>query len=264
VSTKDARTTPETTPTAAQEPAASQDSAAAKELAAPRASKRRIKPPVVDRGPRPQLRGQLHSNASWFFVGAGAALIAVTASTTRQPLLTVAVCIYVLGLIGMLATSATYHRFPWRSQKAVAGWRRADHAAIAVFIAATYTPVFIGVTSGLKTWIILGVCWVAALLAVALNVVWIDHPRWLSVTVYLVLGWIAVIDIPALVDGMPIAAMVLILVGGAIYSIGALGYALKWPNPSERWFGFHEVFHAATIIAAGLHHIAIWIIVYSI
>lgn len=231
----------------------------------PTAAKRalRNKPPVLDRGPRPYLRGHLHSNASWFFGGAGAALVAVTASTTRQPLLTAAICIYVAGLIAMLATSATYHRFPWRSEKAVAGWRRADHAAIAVSIAATYTPVFIAATSGTRMWIILGVSWGAALLAVALNVVWIDHPRWLSVTVYLVLGWIAVFDLPGLINGTPVPALVLLLIGGAIYSLGALGYALKWPNLSERWFGFHEVFHAATIVAAGLHHIAIWILVFA-
>lgn len=225
--------------------------------------KSRFKPPVFDRGPRPQLRGHLHSEAAWFFGGSGSALVAFAAATSRASWLTFAVVIYSVCLVGMLATSATYHRFPWRSERAVVAWRRADHAAIAVFIAGTYTPVFIGATDSPQRFIILIVCWCAALLAVALNVVWIDHPRWLSVTVYMVLGWIAVFDLGGLIDGLTVPAMVLILVGGAIYSLGALGYALKWPNPSERWFGFHEVFHAATIVAAGLHHIAIWIIVFE-
>lgn len=157
--------------------------------------------------------------------------------------------------------SALYHRVPWHTKRAVDIWRRADHSMIAIFIAGTYAPVavyaFNSMSDGL--WI-LPTAWIAAGGAVAVNLLWPDHPRWLDVVIYLVLGWLVVVKAAALVSLIPVAALVLIIVGGVIYSLGAIVYGAQSPNPSDRWFGFHEVFHACTIVAAALRHIAIWLL----
>ena len=215
--------------------------------------------PVVDRGERPRLRGHLYSEAAWFFAGVGTAQICVAAILTGASALTAATAVYVACLIGMLGVSATYHRFPWRSERAIGAWRRADHSMIAIFIAGTYGPVCIGARDG-NPWLLVA-CWITALVAVAVNLFWIDHPRWVSVPLYLILGWLAIFDFDALKTGLSTPVLVLIVVGGIIYSLGAIGYGFRQPNLNKRWFGFHEVFHAATIVAAGLHNIAIWLII---
>ncbi|MGN0096900.1 MAG: hemolysin III family protein [Corynebacterium sp.] len=216
---------------------------------------------VFYRGPRPVLRGYLHLFAFWFFLGTGTSLTVLAFSNTGFSTLAVSTAVYALCLAGMLGVSALYHRVPWKSEGSVQWWRRADHAMIAIFIAGTYGPVFIGADAPGNRTPILVLCWVTALAAVAVNILWINHPRWLSVSIYLCLGWIALLGMKILWAGLTVPELVLIITGGAIYSLGALVYALKWPTISEHWFGFHEVFHAGTIIAAGLHHIAIWMIV---
>lgn len=216
----------------------------------------------VDRGPRPALRGRLHENAAWYFAGTGTALTVAAAVLHGASALTWVTALYTLCLIGLFTVSALYHRAPWRREATVQAWRRADHSMIAVFIAGTYGPVtvysFDSWSGGL--WI-LPVCWAAAVAAVALNVFWIGHPRWVDVIVYLVLGWVAVLKLGGFVTALPVVPGVLIVVGGLIYSAGAVVYGRKRPNPSERWFGFHEVFHAATIVAAALHHVAVWLLI---
>lgn len=219
---------------------------------------------VFYRGPRPVLRGYLHLFAFWFFLGTGTSLTVLAFATTGFSWLAVATAVYALCLAGMLGVSALYHRVPWKSEGSVQGWRRADHSMIAIFIAGTYGPIavfaFDSWSDGL--WI-LPVCWVLAIGAVAMNIFWIGHPRWLDVVVYLALGWLAVLKLGGFVESIPVVPGILIVVGGLVYSAGAVVYGRQRPNPSVRWFGFHEVFHAATIVAGGLHHIAIWILVLS-
>lgn len=217
--------------------------------------------PRFDRGPRPLLRGVLHERSTWGFLGSGIALIVVAAVDHGASLITWMSALYVLCLIGSMGVSALYHLGPWRSESAVMMWRRADHAMIAVFIAGTYGPVSVMALPPERAGLLLALCWAGALFAVLLNVVWVNHPRWLGVSVYLLLGWLVIWEIPNLWTGLGPAVTILLGVGGFIYTFGALVYALKWPNPSKRFFGFHEVFHAATIIAATLHHIAIWLAV---
>lgn len=226
---------------------------------------------AYDRGPRPWMRGRLHSSAAWYFGGAGTALAGMALSQYGWSLLTFVTLLYSLCLAGMLGVSALYHRAPWRSAETIDKWRRADHAMIAVFIAGTYGPLTVGAFG--TDWFddgggfsfgglwILVVCWVAALAAVALNIVWINHPRWLAVTIYLCLGWLAIIGLVGYFQAFGWLVSLLMIVGGLVYSAGAIIYARKWPNPSDTWFGFHEVFHATTILAAALHHIAIWLVV---
>lgn len=224
-----------------------------------RAPRTRNRP--IDRGPRPLLRGTLHARAAWAFAGSGAALTAVAATRHGVGAGTWLTALYVVCLVGAMAVSALYHRGRWRSMAVVRRWRRADHAMIAVFIAGTYGPVVVSALAPPDAAVILAVCWAFALAAVALNMFWIGHPRWLDVVVYLALGWLIVWEAPALWSGAGPAVTLLIAGGGVVYSLGAVVYGLRRPNPSERWFGFHEVFHAATIVAAVLHHVAIWLAV---
>ncbi|MDK8511561.1 hemolysin III family protein [Corynebacterium bovis] len=216
----------------------------------------------VDRGPRPILRGRLHENAAWYFAGTGTALAVTAAVLHGMSLLTGVTVLYVLCLIGMLTVSALYHRAPWPTAGAVAAWRRADHSMIAVFIAGTYGPIAVNAFDSVRDGLwILPVCWMAAAVAVIVNIAWIGHPRWLDVVIYLIIGWLAVLKIGDFATGTPLTAGILIVVGGLIYTAGAVVYGLQRPTFSERWFGFHELFHAATIVAAALHHVAIWLII---
>lgn len=214
-----------------------------------------------DRGPRPIFRGRLHEIAAIYFAGTCTALVAATAALHDSAPFIAATALYCVCLLGMLTVSALYLRVPWHTKRAVDIWRRADHSMIAIFIAGTYAPVavyaFNSMSDGL--WI-LPTAWIAAGGAVAVNLLWPDHPRWLDVVIYLVLGWLVVVKAAALVSLIPVAALVLIIVGGVIYSLGAIVYGAQSPNPSDRWFGFHEVFHACTIVAAALRHIAIWLL----
>lgn len=213
-----------------------------------------------DRGPRPLLRGWLHVGAAAVGLLAG---IALTIAAVRQGdrALTIATVVYVLCLIGAMAVSGWYHRWPFIRESSIRAARRADHSMIAVFIAGTYGPIVIaGLPPGDATGLLIA-CWAGAAAAVVVNLVWITHPRWVAVTIYLFLGWLVVWKLGALYDGTGAAVLLLLGGGGVIYSLGALVYGFKWPDPWPRWFGFHEVFHAATIVAAILHHIAIWIVV---
>lgn len=213
----------------------------------------------VDRGARPYMRGRLHENAAWYFGGTGTALTVTAFVLHGNSALSWITALYTLCLIGLFGVSALYHRAPWRSETTVRGWRRADHSMIAIFIAGTYGPitVFSFGSWGDGLWI-LPACWALAIAAVMMNIFWIGHPRWLDVVVYLALGWLAVLNIGGFIESIPTVAGALIVIGGLVYSAGAVVYGLQRPNPSVRWFGFHEVFHAATIVAGGLHHVAIW------
>lgn len=108
---------------------------------------------------------------------------------------------------------------------------------------------------------VLTVAWTGALLSVLLNLVWLTHPRWLTVVVYLVLGWLIIPLLPQLWADAGSVVMSLLLAGGVVYSCGALIYGFRWPGRSARIFGYHEYFHAATIVAAGFHLAAVWIVV---
>lgn len=218
--------------------------------------------PRFDRGPRPYFRGLLHANAVWYFAGTGSALTVASFILHGSSALSWFTALYAVCLVAMLGVSGLYHRAPWRSEGAVRGWRRADHSMIAIFIAGTYGPVTVSTfdTFADGQWVLL-VCWIAALVAVAINVFWIGHPRWLDVGIYLALGWLIIFKITDFAREVPTAAGLLIVIGGLIYMVGAISYGLKRPNFSERWFGFHEFFHATTVVAAGLHHVAIWLIV---
>lgn len=215
---------------------------------------------ILDRGPRPTTRGWFH------FIAALASVIAgsVLATYAWMSILwwqALGVTLYAVSVVVLFGVSAAYHLGNWRDRRTVDGWRRADHATIAFFIAATYTPFcLIALESRQATWMLI-TAWTGAALGIVLNLVWINHPRWLAVVVYLTLGWLIVPLVPQLWSGVGPAVVWLLFAGGIIYSLGALIYGFRWPGRNARLFGYHEHFHTATIIAAAVHQVAVWLVV---
>ncbi len=215
---------------------------------------------VADRGPRPVTRGWGHLIAAILSVISSTVLITYSWMTLGW-VEALGVTIYGIGLVGLFAVSALYHRWPWPTARAVQWWRRADHATISVFIAATYTPLcIIAFDTRTAAWM-LGIAWTGALCAVILNLVWINHPRWLDVVVYLTLGWLVVPLIPTLWSALGPAVVWLLAAGGVFYTVGAVVYGLKWPGRNAKYYGYHEHFHTATIAAAVVHLVAVWMAV---
>jgi len=210
--------------------------------------------------PKPRFRGWLHH---WSFVGsmaAGATLVTASATLVGSAVAVVSCAIYVASVLGLFGISALYHRHRWRTEVARARMRRLDHSMIYIFIAGTYTPVSAMALESTTRVVVLSIVWAGALTGVALQLIWPAAPRWAGVPIYLALGWVAVFVIPDLLHHAGVAALVLILVGGALYTLGALCYALKRPDPWPATFGYHEIFHAATVVAAICHYVAIWFV----
>jgi len=215
---------------------------------------------VANRGERPAARGWSHLVAAALSVISSAVLITFGWMTLPWPQ-ALGATIYGAGVVLLFAVSAMYHRWPWRSVEAVQWWRRAHHATISVFIAATYTPLCLIVFEPRTAAIMLAVAWAGGIGGAALNLVWINHPRWLDVVVYVGLGWIIVPLLPTLWSSAGPAVVWLLFAGGVVYTLGALVYGFKWPGRSARYYGYHEHFHTATVVAAVCHLVAIWMVV---
>ena len=213
-------------------------------------------------GLRPRLRGWLHLWSFITSVATGATLIALAASTVSARA-ALATSVYGLTVLGLFGVSALYHRITWKSDRVRTWMKRLDHSMIFVFIAGTYTPfALLAMDPGTGS-TVLWVVWIGALAGVTLKLAWPHAPRWLGVPIYIALGWVAVFVLPELLHHAGVAALVLLLVGGALYTVGAVFYATRWPNPWPQVFGYHEFFHAATVVAAICHYIAIWLAMYS-
>ena len=201
---------------------------------------------------KPLLRGRLHVAAFVAAVPAAIILVVVARSTSA----TVAAAVYGTTLVGLFGVSGAYHRLGRgiRSQK----WlRRADHATIYFLIAGSYTPISIVAIGGRLGWMLVGAVWAAALLGSLLKMLWFDRAHKVGAALYIAIGWVVVAAIPKLaasVDALPLA---LLLSGGIIYTVGAIVLGSRWPDPLPRIFGYHEVWHMMTIVAAGLHYAAI-------
>ena len=191
---------------------------------------------------------------------AGVPLI-VLAATHRGAGSALGTAVYVATVIGLFGVSATYHRITW-SPPARRRMRRLDHSMIFVFIAGTFTAIAALALKPATAQVILTVVWLGALVGLLLSLELIPAPRWLHVAVYLALGWVAVFIVPELGHRAGIAALVLVLAGGVFYSLGAVAYATRRPVLSPLVFGYHEVFHLCTILAATCHYVAIWLAVY--
>jgi hemolysin III len=201
---------------------------------------------------KPKLRGVSHKYAFFVSVGCGVGLI-LAASDGRAR---VAATIYAVAVSALLGTSALYHRLTWRPT-ARRWMKRLDHSMIFVLIAGTYTPVALLALHGTLARAILIVMWAGALGGMVFKLVWIDAPRWLFAGVYVALGSVTAAimgELPARIGWLGVAGLGF---GGLLYIVGAIVYASGRPDPAPKVFGYHEVFHALVIAAAGLHYAVI-------
>ncbi|MEU1535354.1 PAQR family membrane homeostasis protein TrhA [Streptomyces fagopyri] len=218
---------------------------------------------LVDRaaelvGPvKPRLRGWLHAAMVPASLIAGVVLICLT----RTPQAAVACAVYSVTAWMLFATSAVYHRGTW-GPLGEALLRRLDHANIFLIIAGTCTPLAVLLLRPDQRSVLLWIVWAGALAGIAFRVFWVGAPRWLYTPCYLALGWAPVRYLSDFLHTGGVAVLTLIVAGGLLYSAGAVVYALKRPDPSPRWFGFHEVFHALTIAAFAAHYVAISLAAY--
>ena len=206
--------------------------------------------------PPPKLRGWFHLAATPVVIIASLVLFILSGEPFKF-----AVALYSLTAIMLFSVSAIYHRVPWIPRKKTI-WRRWDHANINLLIAGSYTPFAVALLEPRDRNILLSVIWIGALSGVAMRVFWVGAPRWLYVANYLVLGWVAVIYTPQLYKEGGLWVIIPILVGGLLYSIGAIFYALKLPGRNAKYFGFHELFHIFVLAAWISQYLAVSFAIY--
>jgi hemolysin III len=168
----------------------------------------------------------------------------------------VAAAIFAGSVAACFGASALYHRVTWTPRWRL--WmRRVDHAGVYVLIAGTYTPVCLLALSGGWRFAVLAIVWTGAVAAIALKFVWVAAPTWLAAVMGVALGWVGVAALPQLVSRLNPGAVVLLAAGGVAYTAGAVVYARRRPNPAPRVFGYHELFHALTIVGVACQYVAI-------
>jgi hemolysin III len=201
---------------------------------------------------KPRLRGWLHTGMAPLALVAGIVLISLAAT----PAGVVGGAVFVTASVLLFGTSGVYHRGTWRT-RGQAILRRMDHSNIYIFIAATYTPLALILLDGASRTILLVLIWSAAVGGLLFRLLWLSAPRWLYTVLYIVMGWTALGWLGAFYHAAGLAVLILILAGGICYTLGAIVYARKRPNPSPTWFGFHEIFHVGTIAGFICHYLAI-------
>jgi hemolysin III len=201
---------------------------------------------------KPRLRGWLHLGMAPLALVASAVLVVLAPSSEARA----AALVFGVTAVLLFGTSALYHRGHW-SPRVAAVLKRFDHANIFLIIAGTYTPFAVLLLPPGAGTTLLWIVWVGALAGVAFRVLWVGAPRWLYTPVYVALGWVAVFYLGPLLDAGGALVVGLIIAGGLLYTLGAVVYGTKRPNPSPRWFGFHEVFHAFTVAAFLAHYAAV-------
>lgn len=218
----------------------------------------------TDRGPAaeealpPRARGWIH-RVSFLIAGPAGIVLLVVAPTWGSLL---AVGVYALTLITVFWVSSTYHRGSWSAEE-FARWQRRDHAAIFLLIAGTYTPYCVLALDGAWRVSMLVGIWTGAVIGILVKLYRVDL-HVISGAMYLGLGWAAVIAFPQFVRALTPAALILTVVGGLLYSLGALALALHRPKLFPRTFGYHEVWHTATAAAAACHYVAVLLILIEI
>ena len=201
---------------------------------------------------KPRLRGVFHQWAFVLAIPLGILLV-LEAGTTRAR---VAAAVFAISVVTMFGASALYHRPNWTPSRR-AWLRRLDHAGIYCLIAGTYTPVGLLVLHGAWQKVVLAIVWAGSGVAIFIRLFWIAAPKWIEVAVAISLGWVGVVALPEIVSGAGLACMLLILAGGIAYSVGAVVYALKRPDPYPATFGYHEIFHLLIVVAVALQYSAI-------
>jgi hemolysin III len=206
----------------------------------------------VSEAAKPLLRGVLHQGA-FFAALAVAPFLIIFADGARAK---AASAIFAASVVACFGASALYHRVTW-TPRARLWMRRLDHAGVYLLIAGTYTPVTLLVLKGAWRPTILAIVWGGATAAIVLKFAWVGAPKWLAVAIGLALGWVAVIALPQLVTRLDAWAAALLILGGLAYTVGALVYARRRPDPMPAVFGYHELFHALTIFAVACQYVAI-------
>lgn len=203
--------------------------------------------------PKPRLRGWLHAAAAPVALAGTVVLWRSSAAGAGR----LSALIFGLALVGLYTTSATYHVPPWSARvKELLG--RCDGAMIQITIVGTFTPIaFHALDGAWRTWsLVIG--WAVALAAVAVVASPYRGPRWLNTASYIAVGWLTVVPLVKIVTALPWEGSGLIILGGVLYTIGAVVYGTRRPNPFPRWFGFHEIFHIFVVAASCAHYVAIW------
>lgn len=209
---------------------------------------------TVERTIKPRLRGWIHAGTFPFALAASITLVALTPGAAAKW----SVAIFGLTAALLFGTSAVYHRGTW-SPKVEGILRRADHSNIFLIIAGTYTPLAITLLDGRTATVLLWIVWSGALAGLIARIVWLHAPRWVYTPIYVALGWVAVGYMSAFWETGGPAVVWLIIAGGVAYTLGAVVYATKKPDPSPRWFGFHEIFHVLTVLGFSSHVVAIYL-----
>jgi len=215
---------------------------------------------------KPKLRGWLHLVNAPLTLAAGIVLIALSPTAATR----LGSAVFTGSALVLFTVSAIYHRGTW-SPRVHGVLQRLDHANIFLLIAGSCTPFAILLLDGVEQWSMLALTWGGALGGVVLKVTWGGAPRWLSAPIYIALGWAPVFffgdfieGAMAFGDGIGTAVVVLVIVGGGLYTLGGLVYGTRFPDPSPRWFGFHEVFHSFTILAFVSHYVGVSLATYSL
>jgi hemolysin III len=201
---------------------------------------------------KPRLRGVSHEIGFFVALVGGAWLVATAGSALASGV----TAIYVVTLALMLGVSASYHR-GHRSALLERRWQRADHAMIFAFVAGTYTPICVLGVGGAPGMRMLALVWVGAALGALRALLWVRAPRVVAAALYVALGWLLVGFWPDVRSSLGTALLRLLIVGGVLYTVGAVIYAVRRPDPLPRWFGYHEVFHVLVIAACVCHFVVI-------
>ena len=201
---------------------------------------------------KPRLRGWLHAGMAPLALAAGIVLICLAAT----PAGAIGGAVFLAASVLLFGISGLYHRRTWGT-RGTAILRRVDHSNIYVFIAATYTPLALILLDGASKVVLLTLIWSAAVGGLIFRLFWLSAPRWLYTALYIVMGWTALGWLGAFYDAAGLTVLILIVAGGICYTLGAVVYGRKRPNPSPAWFGYHEIFHVGTIAGFVCHYVAI-------
>jgi hemolysin III len=207
---------------------------------------------------KPKLRGWLHAATAPLTLAAGVVLVALSPTAATR----LGSTVYAASALLLFTVSAVYHRGRW-GPRTWAFLRRFDHANIFLLIAGSYTPFTILLLEGTDRVVMLSLVWGGAVAGVLFRIFWTDAPRWLYTPIYIALGWAAVLYADKFAAAAT-AVLVLIVVGGLLYTLGGVVYGLRKPDPFPSWFGFHEVFHTLTIAAFVTHYVGVSIATYSL
>ena len=192
----------------------------------------------------PRWRGRLHQIAFYASIPAGLVLVALAKTSEAK----IAAVVYSFGVTALYGTSAAYHRGKW-SPAARRRMKRLDHSMIFVLIAATYTPICLLALEGTTAVVVMVAVWSGALLGLGLATAGIAERRGIGFALYIGLGWIAVVTLPQMLETLSPTQVVMILMAGILYTVGAIGLGTQWPDPFPETFGYHEVWHVMVVVA---------------